>query len=345
MTRIEQQPAEQQGNQRTALVIGATGAIGDAVTRSLVARGWQVRALTRRPPANRPQDCGNGVQWIAGDAMNEADVVAAARHVTIIFHGANPPRYRNWRGLALPMLRHSIDAARASGARLILPGNVYNFGADAGTVVTEQSPQHPLTRKGAVRVEMEAMLADAAREGVRSLVVRAGDFFGAATGSSWFGVALARPGEPVRSIRYPGPPNVGHSWAYLPDLAEATVQLAERDAELAPFECVHFGGHWLERGGDIAESIRRAVGNPGLPLRRFPWAAVHLGALFVPMLREVLEMRYLWRTPLRLDNRKLAGLLGREPHTPLDSAVRQTLTTLGCLPETAGAGGLGTAAA
>jgi hypothetical protein len=46
----------------------------------------------------------------------------------------------------------------------------------------------------------------------------------------------------------------------------------------------------------------------------------------------MIELRYLWRVPLRLDNRKLATLIGPEPHTPLDEAVRRSLAGLGCLP-------------
>jgi nucleoside-diphosphate-sugar epimerase len=58
-----------------------------------------------------------------------------------------------------------------------------------------------------------------------------------------------------------------------------------------------------------------------------------LGAPFVTFLGEALEMRYLWRIPIRLDNAKLASLIGQEPHTPIDEALRQTLLGLGCVPE------------
>ena len=71
------------------------------------------------------------MQWIAGDAMQRDDVMAAAGGADVIVHGVNPPGYRNWRGLALPMLESSIAAAKASGARLVFPGTVYNFGPDA----------------------------------------------------------------------------------------------------------------------------------------------------------------------------------------------------------------------
>jgi nucleoside-diphosphate-sugar epimerase len=52
------------------------------------------------------------------------------------------------------------------------------------------------------------------------------------------------------------------------------------------------------------------------------------------MLREIWRMRYLWREPLRLDNTKLVALIGPEPHTPIDQALRATLEDLGCMPET-----------
>lgn len=49
----------------------------------------------------------------------------------MIFRGANPPGYRNWRGLAIPMLRNAIVAAEQEGARLTYPGSVYVYGPDA----------------------------------------------------------------------------------------------------------------------------------------------------------------------------------------------------------------------
>ena len=317
---------------RIALVIGATGGIGGEVAHALIAHGWQVRGLTRDPSRAQASTAWIGpMEWVVGDAMTAADVIAAANGAQIIFHGANPPGYRNWRGLALPMLKSSIAAAKASGARLILPGNVYNFGPDAGAVVTETSPQHPTTRKGKVRVEMEQLLEAAAKDGVRSLVVRAGDFFGPHQLMSWFKDGIIRPGKPLTSITYPGMLDVSHAWAYLPDLAETISRLADIEATLPAFQSVHFSGQWLERGIEIAESIRRVVGNPALPVKRLPWIVFYLAAPFVTFMREALEMRYLWQTPLRLDNTKLVALIGPEPHTPLDVAVCETLTALGCL--------------
>ena len=316
---------------KTALMIGATGGVGREVARALARRGWQLRCLSRTPKPVSVSLPDNGVAWIKGDAMKAEDVANAARDVNLIVHAANPPRYKNWRGLAMPMLRNSIEGARASSARLIFPGNLYNFGPDAGPLLSETAPQNPNTRKGRVRSEMEDMLRVAAATGTRSLVVRAGDVFGGHGPSSNFSNVLIKPREPLRAIMYPGPPATGHTWAYLPDYAEAIARLADIEADLPSFDMFHFGGHWIEPGIELAQSIRRAAGRLDLPIRRFPWLAVRLLAPFAPLLREVEEVRYLWDVPLRLDNSKLIALIGDEPHTPLDQAVRASLLELGCL--------------
>jgi len=322
------------------LVLGITGSAGGAVARALRQHGWQVRALHRDPSRAREQARHSSeIEWRTGDAGSADAVLGAAEGVEVIVHAVNPPGYRKWRELAIPMLANSIEAARACGARILFPGNVYNFGPDAGPRLREDSPQHPVTRKGAVRVEMERMLERAADSGARSIVIRAGDFFGPGGEGSWFGAAMVKPGKPLRAVTYPGAPEVGHAWAYLPDLGETFARIAAIEKGLPDFDRFHFGGHWLEPGIEIVESVKRVVGQPDLPVRGMPWWLMRLAGPVAPFLRELLEMRYLWYEPVRLDNSRLVALLGAEPHTPLDEAVRTTLEAFGCLaPGAAGRG-------
>jgi nucleoside-diphosphate-sugar epimerase len=231
----------------------------------------------------------------------------------------------------VPMLDNALAAARQAGARIVLPGTVYNFGPETFPLVDEEAPQNPTTRKGKIRVEMEARLEAAAKAGdAKALIVRAGDFFGPQAANNWFSQGLVKPGQPVRSISYPGKPGVGHQWAYLPDVAETMVRLVERD-DLADFARFHMDGHWDHDGRQMIEAIKRVVGNPRLRDRRFPWLAVKLASPFVPLFREIGEMTYLWQQPIRLRNARLVAALGAEPHTPLDQAVHATLVGLGCV--------------
>jgi nucleoside-diphosphate-sugar epimerase len=93
-------------------------------------------------------------------------------------------------------------------------------------------------------------------------------------------------------------------------------------------------GHWDADGTQMSAAIQRVV------MRRtgrepriaaFPWWLVSLASPFVTTFREMLEMRYVWREPVRMDNSRLVAELGREPHTPLDEAVEATLRGLGCV--------------
>jgi len=313
--------------QRTALVIGANGGIGQATCEALLRHGWQVRALVRTAPID-----GRNVDWRIGDAMRAADVLGAADGVDVIVHAVNPPGYKGWERLVLPMLDNTIAAARASGARIVLPGTVYNYGPDAFPLLTEDAPQHPHTRKGEIRVEMERRLRVASDMGTRVLVLRCGDFFGPRAGNNWFAQGLVTAGKPVARLSYPGDYAIGHSWAYLPDVAETLACLLDRETKLARWETFHFGGHWLD-GHAMLAAMRRASGNDAIKAGRFPWWLARLASPFHETMRELCKMRYLWREPVQLDGRKLEAFLGEVPHTPIGDAVRAGLIGAGCLSD------------
>ena len=322
------------GINSTVLVLGATGGIGGEVARQLRDAGWDVRALRRT--TTQAIERRDGIQWIRGDALDRDDVMNAAAGCSVIIHAVNPPGYRRWSELVLPMLDNTIAAAATQGATIVLPGTVYNYGPDAFPLLTEDTPQRPMTRKGAIRVEMERRLQKASREGARVLIVRAGDFFGPNAGSSWFSQGLVKRGRPVKTISYPGRRGVGHLWSYLPDVGRTVVELLARRDTLDAFASFHMEGHWDADGTQMSDAIRRVVARRTGTAPRvaaFPWWLLALASPFVTTLREMGEMRYLWRTPVRMSNARLVAALGREPHTSLDEAVEATLTGMGNLQQ------------
>lgn len=314
---------------KTALILGATGGIGGAVAQGLALRGWRIRALNRNAAeaARRQPE----FDWFQGDAMQADDVLKAAQGADVIVHAVNPPGYRNWGRVVLPMLDNTIAAAKAVGARIVLPGTVYNFGPDVFPNVTEDSAQRPKTRKGAIRVQMERRLKAAAEQGnTPVIIVRAGDFFGGSRANSWFSQAMVTPGKPVSSMTYPGKRGVGHQWAYLPDAAEIMIRLIEKGDQLPSFAVYHMRGHWDGDGRQMIEAVQRVLGHK-VKVKSFPWWMVPLAAPFVTLMWELREMSYLWDVPLQMRNDRLVAVLGEEPHTPIDEAVRASLVSIGCL--------------
>ncbi|MGL4574703.1 MAG: hypothetical protein ACRCV9_07935, partial [Burkholderiaceae bacterium] len=128
----------------------------------------------------------------------------------------------------------------------------------------------------------------------------------------------------------------GHQWNYLPDVARTMVQLLQQrdrlSAPLPAFARFHLAGHWDADGTQMARAVQAVVARrSGVTPRitAFPWLLLPLAAPFVPFVREMLEMRYLWRVPLRMDNARLIQTLGHEPHTALEAAVERTLNAMG----------------
>ncbi|HLY79279.1 MAG TPA: NAD-dependent epimerase/dehydratase family protein [Caulobacteraceae bacterium] len=316
---------------KTALVLGATGSFGAHAVQALIKHGWTIRALARDPVAAVAKlGARTPIDWIQGDAMDRATVVAAARGAQLIVHAVNPPGYRNWKGTVLPMTENSIAAAKASGARLVVPGNVYNYAPDSGETIGEDAPQVPATRKGAIRVEMERRLRQVSDDdGVKVLILRAGDFFGPAAPNSALAWLAQKSRGRVTGVYTPGP--AAHAFAYMPDLGETLARLVDAEDRLGAYEVFHFRGQWLRDGRELPNAARRVLGRLDLPIRAFPWIVVRLAAPFNETFRELLEMRYLQRNPIGLDNAKLVAFLGAEPHTPLDVAIRATLDDMGCL--------------
>lgn len=172
---------------------------------------------------------------------------------------------------------------------------------------------------------------------MRSIVLRAGDFFGAGTGS-WLDLVLLKK-LADRRIDYPGPAELPHAWAYLPDLARAFVAIAEQvvlpkagSPQLAAHSRFHFEGHTLT-GTQLMDAIDQSAHGLGLsgPLRRskMPWWPLLLASPFVPMLREVHRMKYLWHVPHALDGAALRHQVGAIPQTPIVEALRVSLIQLG----------------
>jgi nucleoside-diphosphate-sugar epimerase len=309
----------------TVLILGAAGRIGRVLAATFAEAGWSVRAQSRKPlpPALAAHQ---RVQAIRCDALDSSAIRAAAQGVDVVVHALNPP-YTEWGRLALPLVDAAIGAARVSGALLILPGNVYNFGRELPPLLTPASPERGDHPKARIRIEVEARMA--AAPGLDSVVIRAGDFFGGAGRGSWFDLVLTSRLKSGRFI-YPGPMNVVHAWAYLPDLAQAFVCVAAQRAQLRGHHRLHFAGH-TQSGNEMLQALQSLTGR-ALRSGGLPWGLMRLASPFVPAWREIVVMRYLWQRPHSLDDSALRALVGPLPHTPLPQALGAALAELGLLP-------------
>ena len=276
---------------KTVLIAGASGRAGSHAAHAFKRAGWEVRSYQRG-----------------------SDMAQAAQGCSVIFNGLNPPNYQNWEADLPQITRDMIAAAKASGARVILPGNVYNFGTQPAPW-SHKTPHRPNTGKGRIRADIEAMYRESR---IKILILRAGDFIDAGQTGNWFDKVLTGKLD-KRVFTYPGNIGIPHAWAYLPDFARAAVELVSTET-LSDFEDVAFPGFTLS-GAQMREVLEQIRGQK-LKSKPLFWPALRMAGLVWKTGAALVEMRYLWDHPHALDGAKFARLLPDFTPTPVADALR-----------------------
>ena len=266
----------------TVLVLGSSGNFGRRAAAAFAAAGWEVRRYARG-----------------------TDMKSAASGADVIVNGLNPPNYHAWDSLIPEITASALAAARASGATLLVPGNVYVYGREPGPWGPD-TPQRPVARKGAIRVRMEATYREAAEHGQQVILLRGGDFLDPDSPATILRMVMLKRLARGR-ITAMGPADVTRAYAWLPDMARAAAALATRRAELPAFSDIPFAGLTFSTQ-DLRDGLSRLM-RQDLRIGQFPWWGLRLAAPFWELGRELLEMRYLYTTPHSLDPAPMARLL------------------------------------
>lgn len=274
---------------QTVLILGPTGRFGRHASQAFEAAGWSVRRFDRKTDSLR----------------------SAAHGAAVIVNAWNPP-YDKWAAEVPGMNRAIQDVARANGATVMIPGNVYVFGKGNGGVWTDATPHAAVNPLGRVRIAMEESYRDS---GVQTVVLRAGDFLDTEASGNWFDrILTAKLQQGV--FTYPGQADIPRAWAFLPDLARATVALAEMRESLPRYADIPFPGYRLS-----GAEMQRLLPVPSR-LRRMAWWPLVLAAPFWRVGRGIVEMRYLWDMAHSLDETAFRSLLPDFRETPVEEALR-----------------------
>ena len=276
----------------TVLILGGNGKIGHRSAEAFAAAGWTVRHYNRKTD----------------------DMTKAAMGADVIVNGLNPPAYHNWAKLIPAITKQVIAAAKASGATVIIPGNVYNFGDQPG-VFDENTPQLATTKKGRIRIEMENAYR---ASGVQTIVLRAGNFIDPDGNGDIMSAFILRK-IAKNKVTAGGAPDTMQAYAYVPDWARAAVMLAERRETLAQFEDVPFAGHSFTYQA-LRDVLARETGRD-LRIAQFPWWMMTILAPFWELARELREMRYLYALDHQVSGAKLSRLIPDFQPTPLEDVM------------------------
>ncbi|MCC0563311.1 NAD-dependent epimerase/dehydratase family protein [Brevibacillus borstelensis] len=311
-----------------AIVVGATGGTGAAITEELVKRGIRTVAFGRSlQKLERLRDgLGNpeNLTLAAGDAFRPHDIVRAAEGADVLFHCANVP-YHEMESKLIPLGESVMEAAGQLSLKVVAIDGIYPYGRRQMERVTEDHPKQPHTRKGKTRLAYEQMLFDSRWKRARVMIVRLPDYYGpTANEASYLGSTL----EAIAAGRmafFIGNMRVPREYVYLPDAAFMIAELAAK--EEAYGENWNIPGAGLISGKEIVRIARQASGSskPVIPLGR---GGLALLGMFVPVMKEVIEMLYLTEEPLVLSGEKYESLIGPIRATAFEEGIGRTVRLL-----------------
>ena len=278
---------------KTALILGPSGRFGSNMADALWQAGWTLRLFDR----------------------SKDDLMQAAGGADVIVNAWNPS-YDKWAAELPGITKAVIAAAQSSGARVLFPGNMYVYGKDAPETIGPNTPHLAQNPMGRLRIDAEQAYRDA---GVAFTNLRAGDYIDTEMSGNWFDQVMTKPLAKGR-LTYPGPLNIPHAWAFLPDVARAAVALLENPQ--AHQEEIVFPGYTLT-GHDLADAIAYAT-DRDINAKEMAWWPLALARPFMPFIKGMQEMRYLWSLPHGIDTAAFADRLPDFVATPVIDALSKT---------------------
>ncbi|MFF8828129.1 NAD-dependent epimerase/dehydratase family protein [Streptomyces sp. NPDC015131] len=298
------------------VVIGF-GPAGATTARLLAGRGHSVRVITRTGRSPEP-----GIEHLALDATDTARLTEAVRGATAL-HGCAAPPYPRWTADWPPLAASLCAAAEATGAVLVMLGNLYGYGP-VDRPMTEDLPLAATGPKGRVRAavwERARALHDQGR--IRAVEVRASDFFGPGVtdGGHLAGRVMPRllRGKPVSTL---GDPDAPHSWTYLPDVAAALAEAATD--ERAWGRAWHIPTAPARSAREMTERLATRAGTAPVPVRALPAPLLGALSLVSPMIRELREVRYQFDRPFVVDTSAWEATFTTRA-TPVERQIDETV--------------------
>ncbi len=269
-------------------ILGAGGTIGLELARILPEYTNRVRLVSRNPKRVIPSN-----ELFAADLLKQADVMSAVEGSEVVYLVVGLPYKVNvWREQWPAVMRHTLEACKAHGCKLVFFDNIYMYDRDHLCPMDENTPIRPTSKKGVVRAEVAHRLMHAVEKGeVEALIARSADFYGPGrqknsvlTQTVFERLAVGKSAQWLLSVDHK------HAFTFTPDASRATALLG--NTEDAYGDVWHLptasepmtGNQWIE-------AIAREFG-----VKARVQIATHslmtMMGLFAPALREMKEMAY-----------------------------------------------------
>lgn len=269
-------------------ILGAGGAIGVELAKVLPDYTDTVRLVSRTPRRVNPGD-----ELHAADLTRPEEVSGAVEGSEIIYLTVGLPyKFKVWQEIWPALMHNVIEACKIHGTKLVFFDNIYMYHPDYLPALTEETPVQPVSKKGAIRAAIAGMIwKEVSRGNLEALIARSADFYGPSIAdTSVLTEMVFEPLSQGKKANWLGSDTYKHSFTYTPDAAKATAILGNTPEvynqvwHLPTAADPPTGKEWIQ-------GIAREM-NVQPKYRVASKLMVRLMGIFMPVMRELVEMMY-----------------------------------------------------
>jgi nucleoside-diphosphate-sugar epimerase len=300
-------------------ILGANGAIGNELSKYLRDYAKTIRQVSRNPKKVNASD-----ETVSADLLDYTQTEKAVAGSDIVYLVAGL-KYdtKVWQAQWPKIMRNTIDACKKHNSKLVFFDNVYAYGHVVGAM-TEETPFNPNSRKGEVRAKIATMLLDEIKpKNVTGMIVRAADFYGPGVSQSITHTTVTERLKKGKAAQWIGDSKTVHSFTFTPDAGKSLAVLANT--------ATSFNQSWhaltsTEKitGQDYVKIACNVLGRPYNGVTNLPKLGVRVLGLFVPVLRELVEMMYQFENDYIFDSSKLEKIFQIKA-TSYQKGIEETL--------------------
>lgn len=299
-------------------ILGANGVIARELSKNLIHSTDKVRQVSRNP---QPVHTTNEVMRADLLRADEVRKAVAGSEITYLVAGLKYD-HKVWQEEWPKVMRNVIDACKSAGSKLVFFDNVYAYGLVRGAM-TEETPYNPCSRKGEIRARMATGLMDEAKAGnLQAMIVRGADFYGPQVPLSLIYSTVVEPLFKGKSPQWIGDPKAVHTFTFTPDAGKTMALLGNTPSA---YNQVWHALSSNERitGETMVRMACEALDRP-YKLQRIPKFGVRILGLFVPVLREFVEMMYQFDEDYLFDSSKFEKAFSLKA-TPYREGIAQVM--------------------
>ncbi|HRG79361.1 MAG TPA: NAD-dependent epimerase/dehydratase family protein [Cyclobacteriaceae bacterium] len=300
-------------------ILGAGGIIGKELSGHLPRFTAQVRQVSRNPKKVNPSD-----ELMKADLLNyqEVEKAVAGSDVVYLLAGLKYDA-KVWQQQWPVVMKHAIDACKKHNSKLVFFDNVYAYGQVNG-IMTEETPFNPNSKKGEVRAKIATQLFDEIKAGnLKGMIIRAADFYGPGATLSLIHSTVTERLKAGKGAQWIGDKKKIHTFTYTPDAGKTVALLGNSE------EAYNQTWHALTSaekmtGEELIRIAYEIMNMPNKGVQGMSKTGVRLLGLFIPVLREFVEMMYQFENDYIFDSSKASKFLN-EKATFYKEGLRETL--------------------